>query len=86
MRKTRIAVATATVAAGLTCAVASSAPATPPGNYGGCVSSGVVSPADSIVGPFPTANTSAQDAGALHAFIQSNGHSRFTVPGLCPHG
>jgi hypothetical protein len=81
MRKARAAAASAILAAGLTCGVATSAGADPPANYGHCVSSGQVSPADGGLGP---ENSNAHSpSGAANAAVKSEGHSRFSGAFAC---
>jgi hypothetical protein len=82
MRKARIAAATAIAAAGLTGAVATSASAAPPVNYGHCVSDGTVSPSEGDTGP-QNSNAAVIPGAAVHANVMSNGNSRFPSGEAC---
>jgi len=82
MRKARIAAATAIAAAGLTGAVATSASAAPPVNYGHCVSGGTVSPSEGDTGP-QNSNAAVIPGAAVHANVMSNGNSRFPSGEAC---
>ena len=82
MRKARIAAATAIAVAGLTGGVVTSASAAPPLNYGHCVSGGTVSPSGDDTGP-GNENAAVFPSAATHAFLTSNGNSRFPASAEC---
>jgi hypothetical protein len=82
MRKARIAAATAIAAAGLTGGVVTSASAAPPVNYGHCVSGGTVSPSEENTGP-ANSNAAVMPSAAVHAYVMSNGNSRFPFSEAC---
>jgi len=81
VRKARVAVAAAILAAGLTGGIATSAGADPPANFGHCVSEGAISPSEGGLGP---ANSNAHmPSGAANAAVRSQGNSRWTGAEAC---
>jgi hypothetical protein len=82
MRKARMVAATAIAAAGLTGDVVTSASAAPPVDYGHCVSGGTVSPSEGDTGP-ANSNAAVMPSAAVHAYVMSNGNSRFPSSEAC---
>jgi hypothetical protein len=80
MRNCRVAVVMAIATAGLTGGLATSASASPPANFGQCVSEGALSPSEGTIGPVNT-NSGVPDAGAVLAAFNSGGNSRWTGGG-----
>jgi hypothetical protein len=89
----RLTAATAIAAAGLVGALAAPATATPPPitpvpNYGACVSTGTISPADVVAGPLSLQGLRQSDGKggtATTGFLHSDGQSRFSTGLGCPH-